>query len=68
MDAKFEWFGFSVARKHIYFYTLLILCSIFANGMKEQLLPTDSAEMQAKSFDLRQLAERVASGDNAPSY
>ena len=38
MNAKFQWFGFSVARKHIYFYTLLIATSLFANVMKDSLL------------------------------
>jgi hypothetical protein len=38
MNAKFEWFGFSVARKHVYFYVLLIATSLAANTMKESLL------------------------------
>jgi len=38
MNAKFEWFGFSVARKHIYFYTLLIAATVFANSMKDQFV------------------------------
>lgn len=41
MDAKFEWFGFSVARKHVYFYVVLIASSVFANTMKESLLDRD---------------------------
>jgi hypothetical protein len=38
MNAKFEWFGFSVPRRHVYFYTVLIVASLFANTMKESLL------------------------------
>ena len=41
MNAKFEWFGLSVARKHIYFYLLLIATSIFTNNVKESLLGAD---------------------------
>ena len=38
MNSKFQWLGFSVARKHIYFYTLLIATSLLANTVKESLL------------------------------
>jgi hypothetical protein len=65
MNTKLEWFGFSVARKHVYFYSLLILGSIFANTMKEQLLPTDSAEIEARSSELRQLAEQAANSQDS---
>jgi hypothetical protein len=38
MNAKFEWFGFSVARRHVYFYLALIATSLCANTMKDSLL------------------------------
>jgi hypothetical protein len=38
MKAKFEWFGFSIARQHVYFYMLLIATTLCANTMKESLL------------------------------
>jgi hypothetical protein len=38
MNAKFEWFGFSVPRRHVYFYTVLIATSLFANTLKDSLL------------------------------
>jgi hypothetical protein len=37
MNAKFEWLGIKVARKHVYFYSLLIVGSLFANTIKNQL-------------------------------
>ena len=38
MKAKFEWFGFSIARQHVYFYMLLIATTLCANTMKDSLL------------------------------
>jgi hypothetical protein len=38
MNAKFEWLGFSVARKHVYFYSLLIAATVFVNSMKDQFI------------------------------
>jgi hypothetical protein len=38
MNAKFEWFGFSVARRHVYFYLALIATSLCANSLKDSLL------------------------------
>jgi len=38
MNAKFECFGFSIARQHVYFYMLLIATTFCANTMKESLL------------------------------
>jgi hypothetical protein len=62
MNAKIEWFGFSVARKHVYFYSLLILGSVFANTMKDQFIGQNT-ETEAMSSELRQLAEQVAGAD-----
>jgi hypothetical protein len=38
MNAKFQWFGLSVARRHVYFYLALIVTSVFANSVKDSLL------------------------------
>jgi len=38
MNAKFEWFGLSVARRHVYFYLALIATSLCANSVKDSLL------------------------------
>jgi hypothetical protein len=38
MNSKFEWFGFSVARKHVYFYTALIAATLVANTVKDQFI------------------------------
>jgi hypothetical protein len=66
MNGTFEWYGFSVARKHVYFYSLLILTSIFTHNLIGPL--NDPGEPDATSTQLRQLAERVASGDASPRY
>lgn len=67
MNAKFEWFGFSVARKHVYFYSLLLAGSMFANTMKEQLLG-GSPERDAALVELNQMSEKVAALEAAPLY
>jgi len=64
MNAKFEWFGFSVARKHVYFYSLLIVGSIFANTVKDQFA-SEPSEMQTRCSELRRLAEQVATFDGS---
>ena len=38
MNAKFEWFGLSVARRHVYFYLALIATSLCAHSVKDSLL------------------------------
>ena len=53
MNAKFEWFGFSVARRHVYFYLALITTSLCANSMKDSLL----GETVLDSRTSEQLAE-----------
>ena len=53
MNAKFEWFGFSVARRHVYFYLALIATSLCANTMKDSLL----GENVLDSRTTEQLAE-----------
>ena len=53
MNAKFEWFGFSVARRHVYFYLALIATSLCANSMKDSLL----GESMLDSRTTQQLAE-----------
>ena len=47
MNAKFEWFGFSVARKHVYFYILLVAASLLANTVKDQLVGSPRETDQA---------------------
>ena len=58
MNTKLEWFGFSLARKHVYFYSLLIVVSIFANTMKDEIIGHD-VETEAMNAQLRLLAERA---------
>jgi len=58
MNATIEWFGFSVARKHVYFYSLLIVASIFANTIKDQII--DQGETEVASSELQELAEQAA--------
>jgi hypothetical protein len=67
MNTKVEWLGFSVARKHVYFYSLLIVGSIFANTMKDQIIGEDS-ETAAMSSQLRQLAEQAATFEGDSRY
>jgi hypothetical protein len=67
MNSKFEWFGISVARKHVYFYSLLIVGSIFANTMKEEFVG-GSSETDAALAEFNQMTEKVAALDAAPLY
>ena len=60
MNAKFEWFGFSVARKHVYFYTMLLLATFAGNMMKDRLTG-GSSEDQAAFAELNHITEQVAS-------
>ena len=57
MNAKFEWLGFSVARKHVYFYTLLIAATVFANSMKDQLI---SHQPDPALGQLKKVQEQIA--------
>jgi hypothetical protein len=61
MNAKFEWFGFSVARRHVYFYLALISTSLCANSMKDSLL----GENVLDSRTMEQLAEMRQQLNNA---
>jgi hypothetical protein len=61
MNAKFEWFGFSVARRHIYFYLALITTSLCANSMKDSILGENVLDSRTKE----QLAEMRQQFDNA---
>ena len=61
MNAKFEWFGLSVARRHVYFYLALITTSLCANSMKDSLL----GETVLDSRTTEQLAEMRQQMDNA---
>ena len=62
MNAKFQWFGFSIARKHVYFYALLAATTLAANSVKYSLIgPTDVDLAQ-----LTQLEETVAEATIAP--
>jgi len=59
MNAKFEWFGFSVARRHVYFYLVLIASSLFANTMKDSLLGENVLDSRTIT-QLEELREHVA--------
>ena len=61
MNAKFQWFGFSVARRHVYFYLALITTSLCANSMKDSLL----GESMLDSRTTQQLAEMRQQLDEA---
>lgn len=68
MNAKFQWFGFSVARKHIYFYTLLIATSLFANTLKDSLLggPVIASETTQQLAEFRAQWEAEQSLNSLP--
>ena len=53
MNAKFQWFGFAVARKHVYFYFLLLVATFFANTIKTSLVGDNPADSGAS----REIAE-----------
>jgi hypothetical protein len=58
MNAKFEWFGMKVARKHVYFYSLLIVGSLFANTVKNEFAGGDSEGDKALA-QLNQVTEQL---------
>lgn len=60
MNAKFEWFGLSVARKHVYFYAMLLLATLAANAMKD-LLAGGSNQDRNSLAELSRITEQVAS-------
>jgi hypothetical protein len=62
MNAKFEWFGFSVARRHVYFYLALIATSVFANTMKDSLLGGPMLDTKAIA-QLEELREQIEAQD-----
>jgi hypothetical protein len=60
MNTKFEWFGFSVARKHVYFYGMLLAVTFAANAMKERVV-AGSSEIDPSVAELSNITEQVAS-------
>ena len=61
MNTKFQWFGLSVARRHVYFYLALIATSVFANSMKDSLLGENVLDPRAtqKLEEMRQQLENA---------
>ena len=61
MNAKFEWFGFSVARRHVYFYLALISTSLCANSIKDSLLGENVLDLKTTEqlAEMRQQLENV---------
>lgn len=59
MNARFEWFGFSVARKHVYFYAMLLVATLAAHGMKDQLAGGAHQQKDALA-ELSSITEQVA--------
>lgn len=60
MNAKFEWFGLSVTRKHVYFYAMLVLATLAANAMKEQVVG-GSNQAEDSLAEVSRITEQVAS-------
>lgn len=65
MNAKFEWFGFSVARRHVYFYLGLTVATVAANTMKAQFSKHPSKSSEAMAH-LSRISEQVATLRGAP--
>jgi hypothetical protein len=63
MNAKFQWFGFSIARKHLYFYLLLIAASVCANTMKDSILGTAGFSKETQE-QLEQWREHLDEGQD----
>ena len=59
MNAKFEWFGLSVPRKHVYFYAMLLSATLAANAMKDRFA-AGSNEDQVSFAELSSITEQVA--------
>jgi len=66
MNAKFEWFGFSVARKHVYFYMMLLLATLAANTVQDQLAGGSDQDKNALA-ELSRINEQVASLRDTPA-
>ena len=64
MNAKFEWFGFSVARRHVYFYLALIATSLCANTMKDSLLGENVLDSRTVA-QLEELREHMADAQDS---
>ena len=64
MNAKFEWFGFSVARRHVYFYLALITTSLCANTMKDSLLGENVLDSRTVA-QLEELREHMAEAEDS---
>jgi hypothetical protein len=47
MNARFQCFGFAVARRHVYFYSMLIAATFFANTIKTSLLGNGELDADA---------------------
>jgi hypothetical protein len=62
MNTKFEWFGFSVARRHVYFYLALIATSICANSMKDSLLGENVLDSRATK-QLEEMRQQLENAD-----
>ena len=63
MNAKFEWFGFSVARRHVYFYLALVATSLCANSMKDSLLGQNVLVDSRATAQLEEMRQQM---ENAP--
>ena len=59
MNAKFEWFGLSVTRKHVYFYAMLLSATLAANAMKESLIGGSSLDKDTLA-ELNSITEQMA--------
>jgi hypothetical protein len=64
MNAKFEWFGFSVARRHVYFYLALIATSLCANTMKDSLLGENVLDSRTLA-QLEELREQMVDAQDS---
>lgn len=59
MNAKFECFGLSVTRKHVYFYAMLLSATLAANAMKDRL--AGESNQDNNSFaELSHITEQMA--------
>jgi hypothetical protein len=62
MNSRFEWYGFSVARKHVYFYTALIAATLFVNTIKTHLI---GSEPDPTVSELQKMTEQVSEAATA---
>jgi hypothetical protein len=61
MTPTFKWFGFSVPRKHVYFYGALLAATITANCAKDALL--GSAEGQKAAVRAAQVKSQIVEAE-----